>query len=254
MTKFMLFFLVSISALQAKTFVIGIGESQVQFHPRTMEYLEQVIVPIYRELDLKVEIQVMPTSRLRLLQKKGELDAIAGSAEHIKTAKSYIALDEPLIDLIQLNLYSKKNGDIKTIGYVAGELGSEEAVKKIIKPDQKIVTGSKDIVTLIRTFELGRIDSFVISNITAKEYLSPKPLKEMNVSTIFETSVKHYVNRKHKEIVIALNQKIEKLKRDRKYKFDDYLKNNPRIMRKINALTYFKPNLVEAEESIARKL
>ncbi|MBH47722.1 MAG: hypothetical protein CME71_06090 [Halobacteriovorax sp.] len=214
------------SAAVATDFVIAVGESQLQIHPRVESYLHEVILPIYRKVGLKPKLVILPMARLRILQDKGEIDAVGGSIYNPAIEKNYLPISTPITDEVSINLYRLPKLGTKelNVAFVKGETGINLYKQKYgaIKTKFHEVRNREILFSMMK---LKRVDAMVTGNFSVETHFSPAEYKSLEIEQLQRVTVSHYVNRKHSEIHKKLESEIKKLDQKKKFRLFHFIKN-----------------------------
>ncbi|MFX3675591.1 MAG: hypothetical protein ACN6I6_01000 [bacterium] len=229
-SRYYLFFLILLGITSGKAFskdfVIAVGESQLQFHPQVESYLSDVILPIYRKIGLKPKLLILPMARLRVLQEKGEIDAIGGSVHNSSIEKNYNSISTPISDEVSVNLYRRpgiRTNDLN-VAFVKGESGISLFKQKYGGMKSKLhEVRNREILFLM--LKLKRVDAIVTGDFALKSHFTPTEFESLEVELLQRVTVSHYVNRKHSEIYKKLEDEIKKLDKKNKFRLFHYIKN-----------------------------
>tara|TARA_R110000868_G_scaffold411736_1_gene708333 strand:- start:9633 stop:10334 length:702 start_codon:yes stop_codon:yes gene_type:complete len=229
-SRYYLFFLILLGIASGKSFskdfVIAVGESQLQIHPRVESYLNEVILPIYRKVGLKPKLVILPMARLRILQDKGEVDAVGGSIYNPAIEKNYQPISTPITDEVSVNLYRRpgiRTNDLN-VAFVKGESGISLFKQKYGGMKSKLhEVRNREILFLM--LKLKRVDAIVTGDFALKSHFTPTEFESLEVELLQRVTVSHYVNRKHSEIFIKLEDEIKKLDKKKKFRLFHFIKN-----------------------------
>ncbi|MGI0119298.1 substrate-binding periplasmic protein [Zooshikella sp. RANM57] len=224
---FLCFFVILINeALAAEPLVLVTLDDQDKNHVRLMK---QVLVDAYAELDMEIDLRLLPNKRSLEAVNSGLADGEGGRIAGMeKVYPNLVMVPEPLFSLKVL-VYTKML-EFKVKGwnslkpYRIGVLRGAKYAEHGTEGMDRVLLGSYG-TQLFKALDAGRIDvvamhesnNLALSGVKGVKILQP-PLQEI---ILF-----HYLNKKHQKLIPALACAIKKVKKTINKKVEGNLDEN----------------------------
>ena len=201
-------------------FIVGIGEDYIKAAP----YIKDDLTELYLRADIKVEIQILPGSRVIGLAKLGKLDALEARFKNREAFTQYIAVDVPIYTELQLHAYGRKDRkfNIQTLDdlnqfSIAASRGSASVHQ--LKQDFEHIEFVTDEDLALRIINDQRVDLVILNNFNFENYKKMGKAGNLEIKSelIYSFWTYHHIHKSHQDKINLLEKIIEEMKNEGKF-------------------------------------